>query len=128
VTAFKLERERGIETVTTDEAFQALPEVRRAQLVEECGLRAVDMPDASTDTSLLLALDRTPLDYWTNMIGGLESRFARAREIAGKEAFKAVRVTPSPAMLKDRAAADAYVDELRTQIMQHIDAGKPVVI
>ena len=128
VTAFKQERERGIETVTTDEAFQALPEERRAHLVEECGLRAVDMPDTSTDTSLLLALDRTPLDYWTNMIGGLESRFARAREIAGKEVFKAVRVTPPPAMLKDKDAADAYVDELRTQIMQHIDAGKPVVI
>jgi len=128
VSTFKREREKGIQTLSKDEAFRALSEERRAGLIEECGLRAVDMPDTSTEENLLLALERTPLDYWATMTDGLEARFARARELAAKEAYQAVRVTPPAATLKNEAEVDAYLTDLRQEIMKNIQTGKPVVI
>ena len=128
VGSFKTARQKGIDQLNVDESFKALTADRRKQLVEECGLRAVDMPDTATDENLLHALDQTSLDYWADRSDGLEARFARAREIAAKEAVQAVKVTPPPATLKDKGAAEAYLADLRTAIMQHIDAGNPVVI
>jgi len=128
VNAFKREREKGIEALTKEEAFRALSEERRAGLIEKCGLRAVDMPDTSTEENLLLALERRPLDYWATMTDGLEARFARARELAAKEAYQAVRVTPPAATLKNEAEVDAYLTDLRQEIMKNIQTGKPVVI
>ena len=115
-------------TMTADESFKALTADRRKQLVDECGLRAVDMPDTATDENLLHALDQTSLGYWADRSDGLEARFSRGREIAAKEAVQAVKVTPPPATLMDKDEAEAYIGDLRTAIMQHIDAGKPVVI
>jgi hypothetical protein len=111
-----------------DESFKALNADRRKQLVDECGLRAVDMPDTATDDNLLHALDQTSLGYWADKSDGLEARFSRAREIAAQEVVQAVKITPPPATLMDRGAAEAYLGDLRKAIMQHIDAGKPVVI
>ena len=128
VEGFKSARNAGIEALNIDKSFKALAPERQKQLVEECGLRAVDMPNTSTDENLLRTLDQAPLSYWADKIDGLEARFARAREIAAKEAFKAVKVTPPPRTLKDRDEAEAYVGDLRAEIMKHIDAGKPVVI
>jgi len=128
VRAFQSERDKVIAALSEDEAYRALPDERRKSLVEECGLRAVDMPDTSSDENLLRALERTPLDYWRNMVDGLGARLARAREIAGQEAYAAVKVTPPPAVLKDETAVDAYLAALRKQIMEHVDSGKPVVI
>lgn len=128
VEAFKAARQAGIDLLDTDESFRALTPERQKMLVEECGLRAVDMPDTSTDENLLRALDKTPLSYWADRIDGLEARFSKARKLSAGEVFKAVKVTPPPATLKDKSAADAYLVDLRAQIMQHIDAGQPVVI
>lgn len=128
VGSFKTARQTGIDQLNMDESFKALTADRRKQLVEECGLRAVDMPDTATDENLLRALDQTSLGYWADKSDGLEARFSRAREIAAKEAVQAVKVTPPPRTLKDKDAANEYLAELRTEIMKHIDAGEAVVI
>lgn len=128
VGSFKTARQTGIDQLNMDESFKALAADRRKQLVEECGLRAADMPDTAADENLLHALDQSSLGYWADKSDGLEARFARAREIAAKEAVQAVKVTPPPRTLKDKDAANEYLAELRTEIMKHIDAGKPVVI
>jgi hypothetical protein len=128
VEAFEQVRQDGIAELSRDESFTALPDGRKKSLVEECGLRAVDMPDPGTDQGLLAALDAMPLELWRVRTDGLSVSFARAREIAAKEAVHAVKVTPPPATLKDAPGVDAYLQDLRLEIMGHIDGGNPVVI
>jgi hypothetical protein len=129
VEAFRQAREAGIAELNTDEDFSALSDERCRQIVEQCGLRPVDMPKVDTDEALLQVLDQYPLARWDDRIAGLRERFERARQMAAAELEPEVRrVTPPKATLKSAADVDAYIDELRGEIMEQIDAGHSVII
>ena len=64
-----------------------------------------------------------------NRIAALPERAAQARaEAARLLAPQAVRVRPRGATLKTEAEVEAYVAELREDLLRHVTAGKPVVI
>ena len=57
------------------------------------------------------------------------TRMRKARERAAKLLEpKAVRVRPKRSTLHTVQEVDAYLDELRDEILSHIDAGKPVIL
>jgi len=129
VEAFRQAREAGIAELNTDESFSALSDERCRQIVEQCGLRPVDMPKVDTDEALLQVLDQYPLARWDDRIAGLRERFEQARQMAAAELEPEVRqVTPPKATLKSAADVDAYVDGLRREIMEQIEAGHSVII
>lgn len=129
VTAFEKAREAGIAELMADESFVSLPEARSKEIVARCGLTPADMLKVDTDELLLRLLDQCSLTGWDDRIAGLQSRFERARQIAAAEVEPDVKqVRASKATLKTAEDVEAYLDELRKEIMKQIDAGHSVII
>ena len=57
------------------------------------------------------------------------AKVAEARELAAKKLEpKSVTVRPRSATLKTPGDVDAYVDALRAELMEHVDAGETVIV
>ncbi len=85
--------------------------------------------DIGTNEKLLRALDEKPLSAWETEAVAVPTRMRRAREQAAKLLEpKAVRVRPKSMTLHNEAELENYLVELRTEIKNHLDAGRPVVI
>jgi len=75
------------------------------------------------------ALDAESLTQLRDRASTLPGRAQRAREEAAKLLEpKAVTYRPKAATLHNETELDAYLDDLRTQVLQHLSAGSPVII
>ncbi|MDI9548458.1 MAG: hypothetical protein QM346_12760, partial [Chloroflexota bacterium] len=82
-----------------------------------------------TDSELLATLDEKSLSTWNDWTVAVPARIEKAREAAVKLLEpKAVRVQPKSVTLRTPADVDAYLDDLRAEIMQHVDNQTPVMI
>lgn len=112
-----------------DAEWQKLTPAQRKILLEQNNLTAPQTLDVSTDTALLSVLDRMPLSDWQDQLIALSGRVAKTREQAAKLLEpQAITVKPRPATLRTAADVDAYLDELRLEIIEHIAKGNPVII
>jgi hypothetical protein len=83
----------------------------------------------STDEQVLSASDSAPLGTWMERRQALSRKVAEARELAAKKLEpKSVTVRPRSATLKTPGDVDAYVDGLRGELMEHINAGETVIV
>ncbi len=88
----------------------------------------IDELDIGTDNKLLATLDEKPLSAWETEGVAVPTRMRQAREQAAKQLEpQAVRVQPRRTTLHSEEEVDAYLEELRSEILSYIDAGKPVI-
>ena len=121
--------ERDLAALEASSEWQQLPPGERADILEANKLRPVAELRVGTDSELLAELDKHPLADWDNRIAALPGRFTKARQEASKRLLpKSVYVTAPPATLKSPAEVDSYLEDLRREIMAHIDQGKPVIL
>ncbi len=128
-TALVCVREREISDLEASGEWQQLSETEKTSLVSKYGLAALPDLSVGTDEALLRALDTMPLSRWTAEARDLATRAARAREEAAKLLEpEIVMVRPPRRTLRDEAEVDAYLGELRAEIMGHIRKGNPVML
>ena len=79
--------------------------------------------------TLLKALDERPLQTWKDMVDAVPGRVARARGIAARRLVpNTVKVSLDKATLRSEQEVDEYLVALKMKIMQHVAAGKPVIL
>ena len=78
---------------------------------------------------MLSTLENTSLSVWESNLAALPARIAKAHQQAVRLLEpKVVRVQVKSVTLKSAADVEAYLQELRAEIMQHISSGNTVVI
>ena len=101
----------------------------RQIILSSCGVSSIPIINVGNEEEILATLDATSLKTWEDKITALPARFELARIEAIKLLEpKVVHVKFKPATLKTNSEVQAYLDELRTEIMQHIDKGNPVML
>jgi len=115
--------------LTDSESWTQLAERQQGEINAQCGLQPLPELSFSTRAELLFSLERMPLSQWEDATAALAERVARALTMAAKLLEpKAERVIPPHAQLTTESEVDAYLGGLRDRIMEHLDAGKPVVL
>ena len=101
----------------------------RDKLVAETKLVDAPVPDVSTDTELLEALDDISLSSWQDRISLVPSRQEQARELTLERIQpESVRVKMATANITGEADLEAYVKDVRSRVQPHLDAGKTVIL
>jgi hypothetical protein len=134
--ALKLARDRLVEARDRElAAFEKTDEWRKLsdeqwqKILRDNGLGPVEPLNVGTEEQLLATLDAKPLKTWEDWIVAVPARIAKAREQAAKLLEpQAVRVHPRSTTLRTATDVEVYLEELRTDIMAHIQAGKPVIV
>lgn len=122
-------RDREVDALSQTDEWQKLTDEQWRGLFAKHHLGPVPEPHMATDDALLASLDEMPLSAWENLAEALPTRIQAAREDAVKLLEpQAVRVKPKSATLRTAAEVDAYLDELRTEILAHIASDKPVLL
>jgi hypothetical protein len=115
--------------LTESGSWKQLTGQQQDQIKVDCGLQPLPELNVSSREALLTTLEGMPLARWDDATAALAERIARALALAAKTLEpKAERVIPRHAELRTAADADQYLGDLRAAIMEHIDAGKPVVL
>ena len=79
--------------------------------------------------SLLKAWTKSRLSAWETEAVAVPTRMRQAAEQAAKLLEpKAVRVRPKSTTLHSEAEVDAYLAELRNEILGHLKDGSPVIL
>jgi hypothetical protein len=109
--------------------WKKISEVDRQNILTACGVSSPPQIRVGSEEEVLGTLDATPLNTWEDLITALPARFELARLEAVKLLEpKVVRLKPRPATLKTSVEVQAYLDELRAEIMQYINDGNPVML
>jgi len=119
----------AIEALEATDEWKRLASTERDRLLRTHGLLAPSTPAVGSVQALLDALDAESLTQLRDRASTLPGRAQRAREEAAKLLEpKAVTYRPKAATLHNETELDAYLDDLRTQVLQHLSAGSPVII
>jgi len=120
---------REMARLEATQEWQAIGESDRQALLVSNGLSAVPDIQVGTEQALLNTLDAIPLNTWEDTIAALPARVEQARMQAARMLEpKAVYIKTKPATLKSPEEADAYLQDLREDIIHHINAGHPVIL
>ena len=122
-------RERELAALSETAEWNKLSDAQWWDILHAQGLGPIAELHIGTDDLLLAALDAKPLDAWATEALVVPTRMRQAREQAAKLLEpKAVRVRPRSTTLKSVSEVDAYLAELRTEIVELIEAGSPVIL
>lgn len=128
-TALVCVREQEISDLETSDEWQRLSEADRAMLISRHGLGGVPEVQVGTDEALMQTVDAHPLLWWGREMHALPGQVVRAREEAARLLEPdIVTVRPPHRTLRDESEVDAYLGELRSEIMEHISKGDPVML
>lgn len=121
---------QGMQRLEHDENWQKLEPEQRNQLLSEQKLTLSDQPEfnlASTET-ILATLDKQPLSSLTDRVIALPARFDNiAMDAAELMEPQAQFIQVPRRTLKTEDEIDAWVDEVKQQLMAALDQG-PIVI
>lgn len=119
---------------STLEAADGWSSLNDDELVEVLAIAGVDTPpepDLSSPDAVLASLDAHPLAGYLDRIDALPAKASAARkriaQIIDPEPV-VVSVKPPHATIKSEADVDTYVTTLRSQLVQHVEAGETVII
>ncbi len=119
----------AISELESSDEWKKLKKAEKAEVLAAESLGDKELPVISTDDLLLAALDATPLSGWKTRRQALEPKVAAARKAAAlKREPETVQLRPPTGTLKTEAEVDTYLTGLRNQAMEHIDAGKTIII
>jgi hypothetical protein len=122
-------REREIQLMQATAEWNKLDDEQWRQLFHANHVGPVAELDIGTDAKLLRALDEKPLSAWETEAVAVPTRMRQSREQAAKLLEpKAVRVRPKSIMLHTASELDMFLSELKAEILEHIEAGNPVIL
>lgn len=111
-----------------DSSWQKLPEGKRLEIRQSCGINPAAALSVGTREDLIKALQKHPLKVWKDRIDALPERFACAREMAAKELEpKAQTVNIPRRTLKSEGEIEVWIKEVTDQLKTALSKG-PVVI
>ncbi len=126
---YQEQRAGSLKALESDELWQQLDRSQREQILQASSLDGQTPSGVETTTALLIALDRTTPREWEDRIDALPSRVLKAREQAAKLLEPTtVPVRPKSATIRTEDQLDAYLGQLRDEIIAHLRAGNPVVL
>lgn len=127
---YESRHKQGIQRLEQDENWQKLEPEQRNQLLSEQKLTLADQPEfnlASTET-ILATLDKQPLSSLADRIVALPARFDNVAVDAAELLEPQAQFIQVPRRtLKTEADIDAWIDEIKQQLMVALDQG-PIVI
>ncbi|WP_027460516.1 BREX system P-loop protein BrxC [Deinococcus murrayi] len=120
---------RGAAALAGMTEWQALPEAERTAWLARMGIEAPATERPGGINDVVNALDRRGLSEWQALTEALSARFARLREELLRSLEPQARtVCPPQATLKTEAEVDAYLAQLRRELLEAVGAGDVVVI
>lgn len=123
------EYSRHMEAVDKDDNWQRLTDAQRQSIRQAHGLLPLPALKVGTETELLAALAETPLPSWATKTDALVAQVGRALlDAAQKLEPKTVQLSLPSRSLKTLPELDAYLADVRAEIVKHLEAGHPVVI
>lgn len=118
-----------LQSLAHDGLWEQLDEAERQSILKAQGLDLPAQPRLATEADVLAALDKTPLEVWQHRTAAIASRVAGALlEAAKRLEPKTVQVQLPSASLKTVEGLDEYLAAARNAILQHLEAGNPVVV
>jgi hypothetical protein len=125
---YGIELESQTAQLEADSSWQKLPEVKRTEFRQSCGITPAADLSVGTLDDLIKALQMHPLKVWNDRIDSLPVRFACAREMAARELEpKSQTVNIPRRTLKTEEEIDTWVKEVTDQLKEAFTKG-PVVI
>ncbi len=122
-------RNRELRAMESTSEWSKLDDEKWHDIFDANHVGPIDELDIGTDNKLLATLDEKPLSAWETEGVAVPTRMRQAREQAAKQLEpQSVRVRPKRTTLHSEEEVDAYLEELRSEILSHIDAGKPVIL
>ncbi len=127
--AFVERRKAALADLAASPTWSALDDVQRTRILTAVGLDNHVSPAIGTTLELLATLDGWPLADWQVRTDAVSTQADNAHELAARELEPdPVTVKPAKAVIHDAAELEAYLDDLRTRVAAHLDAGDTVVI
>lgn len=121
--------ERAIDALEENDLWSQLEPHTRERILAEVDLGTAAVPDVSTDDKLLRVLDETSLRSWDERLNFVGARVEQALQRAARELEpESVPVSISTTTIETQEDLDAYLDEVRSKVVPHLEAGKIVVI
>ena len=118
-----------MEALYNDSEWRRLNEKDQKQIIANHGLNPLPPLQVGAEAEVLATLDDTTLPEWENRTAAISERIAQALlEAAKRLEPKAVRVKLPTASLKTVAEVDIYLEKVRAEILEHVQAGRPVVL
>lgn len=115
--------------------LRAMPEWNRLdESAHAAVLRSAKIEEApklklSSILDVVGELDRTPVSEWHSRTDALTALLQKAKkDVIERARPQARHVTPRGASIENAADVERYLDDLRRELMAHLDAGNPVVI
>lgn len=125
----RTDRDQGVNALEASDEWPQLTAEDRQRILTKNGLQPVSPLDISTDEELLASLNATSLQTWETRVTAVPAQAAKAREEAARILEpQAVTVRPRAATLKTKEDVEAYVQQLRAQLLEHVSSDIPVVI
>ena len=122
------ERDQEVNELEKSDQWLKLEPADRARILASNGLGPIPDLAVGTDQTLLDCLEDTGLQDWDDRHLALKPRVDRAREEAARlQAPKAVTVRLTSATLHNREDVEAYIQQLREQLLAQVDE-HPVII
>lgn len=122
-------RARELKAMEATAEWNKLDDEQWRQLFHANHVGPVAELDMGANEKLLRALDEKPLSAWETEAVAVPTRMRRAREQAAKLLEpKAVRVRPKSMTLHNASEVHEYVEELRQELISHIEDGHPVIL
>lgn len=122
-------RDQELAAIRDTEEWNKLPDDAWRAIFDAHHLGPIDQLDIGTDQHLLESLNSKPLASWATELEAIPTRVRQAREDAAKRiAPKAVRVRPASTTLETTQDVNRYLEDLRQEIMEHIEQGTPVIV
>lgn len=126
---YEHQRVGSLKALESDELWQRLERSQREQILRAASLDGRAASAVATTASLITALGQTAPRDWEDRIDALPSRVLKAREQAAKLLEPTtVPVRPPSATIRTEDELDAYLRQLRDEIIAHLRAGNPVVL
>lgn len=118
-----------MEILAESPEWKKIGKKEQTAFLNECSVRLTPDIQVGSAQELLDSLDAIPLDGWEDLIAALPVRVENARSMAVKKLEpQAVRITLPSRTLKTEADVDAYLAEIRKDMMKHIKGGKPIIL
>jgi hypothetical protein len=101
----------------------------RELILGDVGLVKWDLPVVATDDRLLESLDSVSLEAWSERRQALPAKAAAVRIAAAKKLEpKSVTVKLTSATIRTESDVNSYPEELRSELIKHVNAGETVII
>ena len=119
----------AVEDLESRDEWSRLDAAVRKQLLEAHVLNPTPAPEIGTLQALLVELRNSSLEHRDDAIAATPARAGAALlEAVRLQEPQAVSLRPRSATLRDVEDVDAYVEELRSQLLAKIEMGTPVTI